>query len=108
MAKDIGDDLRSRIERAALLAFRALKLRDYARVDFRISEQTGEAYVLEVNPNPYLEKQSELAMAAADRGMSYTQLIERIVESAATRYKLGRKAPSEPGKVPEPVSVPTT
>jgi hypothetical protein len=40
--------------------------------------------------------------------MSYTQLIERIVESAATRYKLGRKSPSEPGKVPEPVSVPTT
>jgi D-alanine-D-alanine ligase len=107
MAKDIGGDLRSRIERAALLAFRALKLRDYARVDFRISEQTGEAYVLEVNPNPYLEKQSELAMAAADRGMSYTQLIERIVESAATRYKLARKA-TEPAKVPEPVPLPTT
>jgi D-alanine-D-alanine ligase len=44
--------------------------------------------VLEVNPNPYLEKQSELAMAAADRGISYTQLIARIVESSATRYQL--------------------
>jgi len=109
MAKDIGGDLRARIERAALLAYRALKLRDYARVDFRISEQTGEAYVLEVNPNPYLEKQSELAMAAADRGMSYTQLIERIVESAAARYKLARKpVAAEPGKLPEPVPVLTS
>jgi D-alanine-D-alanine ligase len=88
MAQDIGPELRARIERSALLAFRALKIRDYARVDFRISEKTGEPFVLEVNPNPYLEKQSELAMAAADRGISYTQLIARIVESSATRYQL--------------------
>jgi D-alanine-D-alanine ligase len=91
MAHDLSNDLKARIERSALLAFRALKLRDYARVDFRISAETNEAYILEVNPNPYLEKQSELAMAAEDRGMSYTQLIGRIVESAASRYRISRK-----------------
>lgn len=88
MAQNISPDLRARIERSALLAFRALKIRDYARVDFRISDKTGEAFVLEVNPNPYLEKDSELAMGAEDRGMSYTQLIGHIVESAASRYDL--------------------
>src|SRR3972149_3091901 len=31
MAKDIPADLKARIERSALLAFRALKIRDYAR-----------------------------------------------------------------------------
>ena len=93
VAKDIPEDVRFRIERSALLAFRVLKLRDYARVDFRISEKTGEAYVLEANPNPYLEKNCELAMGAADRGISYAQLIGRIVESAAARYKIPRKAP---------------
>src|SRR5919201_1824340 len=82
VAKDIPEDVRFRIERSALLAFRVLKLRDYARVDFRISEKTGEAYVLEANPNPYLEKNSELALGAAERGLSYAQLIGRIVESA--------------------------
>ncbi len=87
MAKDIDRDLQQRLERSALLAFRALKIRDYARVDFRISTK-GEAYVLEVNPNPYLEKQSELAMGAKERGLSYTQLIGRIVESAAARHQL--------------------
>ena len=108
MAKDVPADLRTRIERSALLAYRALKLRDYARVDFRISQQTGEAYVLEVNPNPYLEKQSELAMAAQDRGISYTHLIGRIVESAAARYRLARKAPvAELPKVAEPAPVPS-
>lgn len=85
IAKNLSPELKARIERSALLAFRALKIRDYARVDFRISDK-GEAYVLEVNPNPYLEKDSELAMAAEERGLSYTQLIGRIVESAASRY----------------------
>lgn len=85
-AKDLPSELRARIERSALLAFRALKLHDYARVDFRISDKTGEAYVLEVNPNPYLEKDSELGMAAEERGLNYAQLISRIIESAAIRY----------------------
>jgi D-alanine-D-alanine ligase len=101
IARDIGPDLQARIERSALLAFRALKLRDYARVDFRISEKTGEPFVLEVNPNPYLEKESELAMGAMERGLSYTQLIGRIVESAAIRYQL-KVRPERPEKVPDP------
>jgi D-alanine-D-alanine ligase len=91
IAKNISPELQARIERSALLAFRALKIRDYARVDLRISDK-GDAYVLEVNPNPYLEKESELAMAAEQRGLSYTQLIGRIVESAASRYGLKVRA----------------
>ncbi len=94
IAKDLPPELKSRVERAALLAYRALKLCDYARVDFRISTQ-GEPYVLEVNPNPYLEKESELAMAAAERGISYTQLIGKIVESACARYGIRAKAAGE-------------
>jgi D-alanine-D-alanine ligase len=111
MARDLPADVRWRIERSALLAFRVLKLRDYARIDFRISAETGEAHVLEANPNPYLEKQSELAMGAQEKGIGYTQLIGRIVESAAARYKLGKKAQVQvpPGPVasaPPPAAVP--
>lgn len=94
IARDIHPELKARIERAALLAFRALKLQDYARVDLRISHAL-EPYVLEVNPNPYLERQSELAMAAKEKGISYVQLIGRIVESAASRYRLQKKAFSD-------------
>jgi D-alanine-D-alanine ligase len=90
LAKDIAGELRARLERDAIIAYRALKLRDYARIDFRVSA-TGEPYILEANPNPYLEKNSELAMAAKERGLSYVQLIGRILESAATRYRLNRK-----------------
>ncbi len=92
IAEDISPELKARIERSALLAYRALKIRDYARVDFRISNKTGEPFVLEVNPNPYLEKDSELAMAAEHRGLNYVQLIEQIIDSAASRYGLKTKA----------------
>ena len=70
IAKDLSDELRARIHRAARLAYRALKLRDYARMDFRIAK-TGEPYMLEANPNPYLEKTGELAMAAEEAGLDY-------------------------------------
>ena len=80
------DDLRALVHKGQLEA-----VSDYARVDLRISAKTNEPYVLEINPNPYLENQSELAMAARDRGLSYTQLIGRIVESACSRYNLKLK-----------------
>ncbi len=95
IARNIPPELRERVERAALLAYRALKLQDYARIDLRISEE-GDPYVLEVNPNPYLEDKSELALGAREKGMSFTQLVGRILESAAKRYGLLQKAEKTP------------
>ncbi|HVE85441.1 MAG TPA: ATP-grasp domain-containing protein [Myxococcales bacterium] len=97
---DISDELRGRIERAALIAYRALKLRDYARIDFRISGRTNEPYILEVNPNPYLAQDCEVAMAAKEKGLSYAHLVGRVVESAAARCKL-LKPKSPPAPKPE-------
>ncbi len=91
IARDIPPDLRQRVERAALLVYRGLKLRDYARIDLRIS-QAGDPYILEVNPNPYLDDKSELALAAKEKGLQYTQLVGRILDSAAHRYGLAAVA----------------
>lgn len=87
IAQDLPEGVRAQLERAALATFRALKLKDYARVDFRVS-RTGQIYVLEANPNPYLDREGELAMSAREAGLSYPQLIERILTSAAARYRL--------------------
>lgn len=92
LPRDLSDELHGRIERAAVTAFRALKLRDYARIDFRVSSGTNEPYLLEVNPNPYLEAKSEVALGAREKGMSYPALIQHIVEVAARRYGLRRGA----------------
>ena len=51
-------DLRARLQKVAVAAYRALRVRDYGRVDMRLTE-TGEVYVIEVNASCYLEKSEE-------------------------------------------------
>jgi len=83
--ENLPDELRDRLQRVAVEAFHALRLRDYARVDLRVTE-TGDVYVIEVNPNCYLEAKSEFARAAERDGLSYEALIAQIVELATARY----------------------
>ena len=84
VASDLPDEMRARLQKVAVQAYRALRVRDYGRVDLRLTE-AGEIYVLEVNANPYLERDSEFAMAAGAAGYEYPALLERIVELAAER-----------------------
>jgi D-alanine-D-alanine ligase len=85
----LPDELRARLQKVAVDAYRALRVRDYGRVDIRLTD-TGEIYVLEVNASCYLERNSEFAMAAAAAGLDYPRLIERIVDLALARRK-GKK-----------------
>ena len=82
---NLPDELRARLQKVAVDAFRALRVRDYGRVDLRLTD-TGDIYVLEVNASCYLERSSEFAMAAAAGGMDYPKLIERIVNLTLERY----------------------
>jgi D-alanine-D-alanine ligase len=82
---DLPDELRDRIQKAAVDSFHALRLRDYARVDMRVTD-SGDVYVIEVNPNCYLEAKSEFARAAERDGMAYDALIAHIIELALARY----------------------
>jgi D-alanine-D-alanine ligase len=83
---DIPETLVQRMQHMALDAFHALRLRDYARVDLRLNER-GAAFVIEVNPNCYLERGAEFARAAERTGIPYDALIERLVALAAARYQ---------------------
>jgi D-alanine-D-alanine ligase len=82
---DVPEELAERIKKVAIDSFQALRLRDYARVDLRVSD-SGKIYVIEVNPNCYLEAKSEFATAALKEGIEYPALINRIVELASARY----------------------
>jgi D-alanine-D-alanine ligase len=82
---DLSDELTERIKQVAIDAFQALRLRDYGRIDLRVTPQE-EIYVIEVNPNCYLEQNSEFARAALKDGMDYPALIARIVDLATARY----------------------
>jgi len=82
---DIPDELRAKLQKAALDAYRALRVRDYGRVDLRLTE-TGDIYVIEVNASCYLEEGSEFATAAKAAGIEFPELVQRIVELAKERY----------------------
>jgi D-alanine-D-alanine ligase len=82
---DLSEELTERIHKVAVDAFHALRLRDYGRIDLRVGDG-GQVFVIEVNPNCYLERESEFARAAGRAGLDYDALIGRIVELAAGRY----------------------
>jgi len=69
------------VQEMALLAHRALGCRDVSRVDFRLAEE-GTPYILEVNTIPGMTETSLLPKAAAAAGISFKELVLRILESA--------------------------
>ena len=52
---DIPKEICARLQDVSLSAYRALRVRDYGRVDLRVTD-AGEVYVIEVNANCYLER----------------------------------------------------
>ncbi|MGE5735970.1 MAG: D-alanine--D-alanine ligase family protein [Acidobacteriota bacterium] len=85
VATDLDEETMTRLMETAIAAYRAVKLRDYGRIDMRLTPK-GEVYVIEANPNPWLSSKHEFAMAAKASGLSYTQLIGEILDLALTRY----------------------
>jgi len=69
-------------------AHRELKCRGVSRSDFRYDDTQGEPgtlYYLETNPQPGLTPLSLVPEIAAYQGMSYTQLVQWMVEDASCR-----------------------
>jgi D-alanine-D-alanine ligase len=84
-AGDLSEETRHTLAQAALTAFQALHLRDYARVDFRLTPD-GLAYLIEVNPNPYLHSGAEFIRAARASGRTHPETVLEIVDLALSRY----------------------
>ncbi len=66
--------------------FRVLQLRDYGRIDLRLTND-NKVVILEANPNPDLAFGEEVAEAADKSGLAYEQLIDRIIHIVLRRYK---------------------
>lgn len=86
IAEDLDEATVQKLSETALAAYRAVKLRDYGRIDMRLTPE-GEVFVIEANPNPWLSSKHEFAMAAKKSGRSYTQLIGEIVDMAIERTR---------------------
>jgi D-alanine-D-alanine ligase len=86
IARPISKAVRARIEETCRMAYRALWLRDYARLDLRLTPD-GQVWVLEANANPFISYGHDMANAAAKAGMEYSAFIQRILDEAIARYE---------------------
>jgi D-alanine-D-alanine ligase len=83
-----GEPLAQRAREVALGAYRALSCRDVARVDLRC-DASGEPCFIETNPLPGMHPvKSDLPIMSRLAGISYPELLGRIVEAAGLRWGL--------------------
>ena len=81
---EIPQHLESRIKNIALRCFQCVGCRDYARVDMR-TDSLGNVCVMDVNPNPDLSPHAGFFRAARAAGMTYTDMVSHIAQSALER-----------------------
>jgi D-alanine-D-alanine ligase len=85
----ISPEKESEIRDIALKVYKELECRDLARIDFILDQRTGEVYFLEINPLPGLTPSySDFPMTAEFAGISYDELIIRIINNALKRYEM--------------------
>lgn len=82
---DVGPPMARRLEALALLAFRSLGCRDFARMDVRVDE-AGRPHALEINTLPGLmPNYSDFPRMAEAAGIAFPELVDRIVSLAWSR-----------------------
>jgi len=83
----VSKTMSAKMERFAAGAFAALECCDFARVDLRIRPDTGEPTILEINPLAGLQERiSDIVMAGEADGVTFTALINGILDAALQRY----------------------
>ena len=80
LSENLDAELAERMQKVAIEAFKRCGCAT-TRASICASRTTGEIYVIEVNPNCYLERESEFARAAQKHGLEYRGH-RRIVELA--------------------------
>jgi len=83
---DLPSELITKMKRDAETVYETLGCRDFARVDFRLSEDE-RIFFIEINPLPGLAPDySDFPMLADYNGINYDNLIRAILNCALKRY----------------------
>jgi D-alanine-D-alanine ligase len=83
-ARPLSKAARERLEEACNVSYRAFWLRDYARIDVRLTDD-NEIWFIEANANPFLSYGHDSAESAHKAGLRYNAFIQRIVDEAMAR-----------------------
>ena len=81
---NLSDEIAAQVRLAAENAFAACGCRDYARIDFMLSNE-GELYLLEINTLPGMKETSLLPMSARCVGLDFIALCRELVAPAVER-----------------------
>ena len=83
---NLSPEATRRIQELAIAAFLAVDCAGMARVDFFLDKDTGELYVGELNTIPGFTPISMYPKLWAASGISYSELIDRLIELAMERH----------------------
>lgn len=78
-AEDLPEGIEQRINRLCKRVYRILGQSGYARMDLRLTPE-GKVYLIESNPNPELAHDEDFAESSYRTGMTYNDLVQRIVQ----------------------------
>ena len=90
----IPDAITSQIQEMSLKAFTAIDAAGLARVDFFYVEETQSVFINEINTFPGFTSTSMYPRLWAAKGVSFAQLVDRLIEFALERYQESQKAGS--------------
>jgi len=79
---NMDEKIAKEIEDVARKCYKIFGCRGYARIDFRYDDKEKKLYVLEINPNPDISEEFDIAKSATAAGMSYGDLLLKIIEFA--------------------------
>lgn len=82
-----GDNLKKKIMDYSVKIHNFFHLQDYSRMDFRISLE-GKPYFLEINAMPSLCRNCSFEQCGKLKGLTYYQIIGKIIEAARVRYNI--------------------
>ena len=82
---ELPEALKTRVEEICIKCWKSFKLRVYGRIDIIIKD--GEIYVLEINTIPGMTKNSLFPKSAKAYGLSFSQLLDKIIESSLNTDK---------------------
>jgi D-alanine-D-alanine ligase len=80
---ELEDTVAARAREIALDTYKLLGCRAFARVDLMLEADSGELYVLEVNPIPGLTETSLLPQAAEAAGISFDDLVAKVLAAVS-------------------------
>ncbi len=80
----LNEDLKIRLEDAAIRVYKVLGGRDYGRVDVRMDLE-DRIFILEFNPNPDISLDAGFSRAVKAAGMQYADFIQYVVGQAMNR-----------------------